>query len=367
MIPHDEFAEVLRHPASWPVLVQRYGAERMLAQAVTEGVAPYLAWCLPDVPLLADARRAAVLDEALRAPVVAQACAVLADAGIAAMIFKGGAWAHQVYPESWCRPRLDLDLLILPADRQRAFAALQAAGFRSSGRISGAYVNHQEAFVRELAPGVACTVDLHWQLSNRVVIAAALPCEAVMSRARPATFANLRALEMDVLDSVLIACLHPVAHHPEEVRLMWWLDVVGLAAIVPSSRLDQLRTRAVQAGVASLVAHALDESRRLCLGDSSSSPLFAEAFVHSLRAAGASESSRRLLSSSRGELVDLWADLTALPSGRQRIALMREHLFPPPEFMMASYRTQRRWLVPLLHVRRLVGGGGRWLWAWLSG
>lgn len=367
MIPQDEFAQVLWHPAPathLEKLVSVYGADEVLARARQEGIAPYLSWRLPGSVLLADTRRAGVLDEALRHPATVAACDALGAAGVRALIFKGGAWAHTVYPEPWCRPRMDLDLLVSREDRARAFAALQAAGFTPSGRIPGDYVNHQEAFTWPLAPGVTFTVDLHWEISNRPVVAAALPPADLLARAQPAPFAGGHACQADDIDGLLIACLHPVAHHRDRARLVWSLDVARLAERLPVDQLDALRARAVQAGVAGLVAHALGEARRWCYGTDPAVPALALAFRQSLPPAGPPEASMALLSPARGLLADAWSDLRALPTTRARFALAREHLLPPVQFMYASYGTTNRWMLPVLYARRLVGGGARWVWSW---
>jgi hypothetical protein len=365
MIPLTEFAEVLWHPAHVDTLVSRYGASAVLTRARQEGIAPYLAWRLPDSALLSETRREAVLQEALRHPAMVAVCDTLGAAGIRPMVFKGGAWAYTTYPEPWCRPRMDLDLLVSRADRGRAGVALQNAGFDPSGRIPGDYVNHQEAFTRALAPGVTFTVDLHWELSNRPVASAALPEAAVQNHARPAPFAGPHATQAGDLDSVLIACMHPVAHHPDRIILMWWLDVARLAERLPVDRVEALRARAIEAGVAGLVAHGLGEARRFCYRQEDPSvPALSEAFLASLRSAGSSEPSMGLLNPSRTLLTDAWSDVRALPTTRARAALVREHLLPPAAFMHTSYGTTHRWLLPVLYARRLLGGAARWVWNW---
>jgi hypothetical protein len=366
MIPPEEFAEVLWHPAHITALVSRYGADAVLDRATGEGIAPYLAWTAPDAHFLADARTAAVLGEAVRNPAAIAVCDALGSAGIRPLVFKGGAWAHTIYPEPWCRPRTDLDLLVARTDRERAFAGLRDAGLAPSGRIPGTYINHQEAFTRALAPGLTFTVDLHWELSNRPIVAAALPADRLLARAVAAPFAGPHATQPDDVDSLLIACLHPVAHHRDRVLLMWWLDVALLAARMRADRLDLVRTRAIEAGVGGLVAHALGQAARWCHGPGEPGvPALATAFRASLTAGRRLEASMSLLTPPGGLLTDVWNDLRAMPTTRARVALAREHALPPAGFMLASYGTTRRWLLPVLYARRLVGGGARWVWTWL--
>jgi hypothetical protein len=366
MIPQEQLAEVLWHPAVFDRLVVIHGADAVLRQTRDEGIAPYLAYRLPESALLADTRRAAVLDEALRHPVMCAVCDALGRAGLAPLILKGGAWAHTTYPKPWCRPRMDLDLLVARRDRARAFDVLRSEGFTPSGRIPGEHVNHQEAFVRTLAPGITFTVDLHWQVFNRSVVATALPQDTLAARSRPAPFAGVYARQADPVDNLILACLHPVVHHVDRMRLVWWLDVALLADALPETELDELRDRASAAGVAGLVAYALAQARRRSAGPDCRTPAFAPDFQRQLQQAGAHDVSLELLNPNRDQLIDAWEDIRALPTTRARLALAREHLLPPAEFMYASYGTRQRWLLPVLHARRLVTGSVMWVWAWIT-
>lgn len=53
---------------------------------------------------------------------------VFASAGVEVLPIKGAVLATEVWPHAGCRPMSDIDLIIAPADRDRASAALIAAG-----------------------------------------------------------------------------------------------------------------------------------------------------------------------------------------------------------------------------------------------
>lgn len=86
--------------------------------------APYVAEQRCEVAARWD-RFAAVLPEAL---------AALADAGVDALPVKGAIVAASAWPSPMVRPMADLDLLVPPASRDRAAAALSARGFREVER-----------------------------------------------------------------------------------------------------------------------------------------------------------------------------------------------------------------------------------------
>src|SRR5690349_17344664 len=53
----------------------------------------------------------------------------ISGAGLKAVLVKGSALAVTHYRPAWQRPMGDIDLLVRPADRDRALGALAAAGF----------------------------------------------------------------------------------------------------------------------------------------------------------------------------------------------------------------------------------------------
>jgi hypothetical protein len=57
----------------------------------------------------------------------------------------------------------------------------------------------------------------------------------------------------------------------------------------------------------------------------------------------------------------LRSDLEQLPSWAERLALVREHLFPPPAYMAARYGAGCHWpLLPLLYLDRIIRGATGW-------
>jgi hypothetical protein len=52
----------------------------------------------------------------------------------------------------------------------------------------------------------------------------------------------------------------------------------------------------------------------------------------------------------------LLTELRSLPRWRDRITLLGEHLFPPPDYMLEKYAvTSRTWL-PMLYLKRGIHG-----------
>lgn len=369
MIPMADLAAVLRNPDTFETLCERHGESAVVAALRDEGVAPYVAWLRPGAAALADDRRRAVLDASVQHTELRRVCAHLAAEAVTAAIFKGGAWAHTEYPESWCRPSIDIDLLINPEDRARAFDAMAHLGYRRAGRLPGEFVNGQEVFERVIVSGTTMSVDLHWHVSNRVWMRRLLPTPELIGRSVPAPFAGESARRVCDADGLLIAALHPAAHHAKHTLLKWRLDVALLARRLSTEDAGQFRARIQSMGISALVAQALRDARPLVDGDAI--PLLRLDTVDAISKDGALDASRVWLDPNRDQLQDALDDFRALSGWRDRARLLREHLLPPVSFMRAKYGAAPAIVMPVLYAHRLVSGGATWMvyWArdrWLS-
>lgn len=93
----------------------------------------------------------------------------LAAAGIEALVLKGSALAHLIYPQPGLRPRRDLDLLVKPEAAQRAYALLGSLGFA----LAPTPYHDVSRYHQHLAPAtrtvqqLPIVVDLHTDLFFR--------------------------------------------------------------------------------------------------------------------------------------------------------------------------------------------------------
>lgn len=279
----------------------------------------------------------------------------LATEGVRALVVKGAALAYTVYAESWQRPRTDSDLLVAPADEQRAGAVLERCGYRRSDAVSsGAFVSHQTVFERT-EHGMHHVIDLHRKLVNPQVLADVLPFELLWSTARPAPALGRAARVPSLEASTILACVHRLAHHQDQERLIWLYDLKLLANAMQPEEWDALTALACSRRVAGLCLDGLCQAARRVRAVV---PPRVEA---ALAAAAPGEPSARYLEQTvlrRHVLVD---DLSMLPSWRARLRLIREHAFPPSAFVMARYEARHRLMLPALYAHRLVAGAWRWL------
>jgi len=145
----------------------------------------------------------------------------LGDAGVPVILLKGAALAKTIYPSIADRPMGDVDLLVYPADRDRARAALEAVGYRFVPERRQRFSPFDTEFTGEMAfrHGEQFPMDLHWELTPNEWIRrlAALDIEAVWQEAVPLQLNQQQALQLSPCDTLLHLCLHLTAHgyvHP---------------------------------------------------------------------------------------------------------------------------------------------------------
>ena len=302
--------------------------------------------------LAADLRGAAAL-EAARQRELARALKALAAAGIGAICIKGAAIAYTHYPRPEMRPRLDTDLLIAPGAREGATRALRAAGYERPVEADGDLCTSQVHLTRVDSAGIDHQLDLHWRISNVLALAGVLTCEDVAARACPLPHVSAEALVPCAMHSLLIACVHRVAHHRNSANLLWLYDVALLADSLDEHERTAFAALAAERQVRAVCAASLQRA--------------ADAF-----GGAAADLARRLapppgapaepttgLLSPGLRLVDLLAaDIRSLDSWRQRAQLVREHVFPSRAYMVARYGAGR----PLawLYLQRIAGGAPKW-------
>jgi hypothetical protein len=102
------------------------------------------------------------------AKIQAEALAQILDcfdrAGVAALVLKGGALAHQIYASPGLRPMYDLDLLVRAADAQQAQSLLSGLGFQVSAPMGpGGFHQHLPPAMRTVN-GQQIVVEIHINL-----------------------------------------------------------------------------------------------------------------------------------------------------------------------------------------------------------
>jgi hypothetical protein len=171
------------HPQINPEIVNRLAAEtvnpidweHLIFRAEFHGLGPLAYIHLKNIdgwmPLNAQrALRALFLRHrdanAVRAQVLSEILALLANENLPVILLKGAALAFLVYPQPGLRPMRDIDVLVKPEDAERAQKMLLKTGFvplGQQGRLISTSHQHLPALAREIN-GITICVEVHSDL-----------------------------------------------------------------------------------------------------------------------------------------------------------------------------------------------------------
>jgi hypothetical protein len=170
----------------------------------------------------------------------AEACWLLAEQGIKALILKGPATARWLYPGGG-RQSVDVDLLVDPGRWVDAISTLTAHGFVRPAFREGEAAPHSLELNRLDPEQGAHIVDLHRAFPG-IGIEPEMAFRILWARRVPETIARVDAAFPDVTTRALIVALHAartpgnprtsddLRHATDALDLPGWTDVASLAA-----------------------------------------------------------------------------------------------------------------------------------------
>ena len=326
--------------------------EAIVAAARAGRVELLLAARRPGIDLAGEMRDAVAL-EAAREVDVRRLVEALAAAGIRAVLIKGAALAYTHYPRPELRPRVDTDLMIPAEARSRAAAVLESHGYARAVETDGEWCVSQMHFERADAASGRHPIDVHWRISNVLVFADVLTYADLARDAVALPRLGPQAFGPSTLHSLLLACVHRVAHHDNSTQLLWLYDIHVLAEALDDRERDEFVAMAAARRVGAVCAAGLHAAAEAFDGQAGDLAARLDAAPRTI------EPTAALLESDR-RLVDvLAADIRALDGWPARARLLWEHVFPAPAYMRARYGTSRP--LPWVYLRRIVMGAPKWL------
>jgi hypothetical protein len=358
----DLIVEALRrHPAPWPDCGE--GLEQALLDAADDhGVAALLA-TVPAVDAWPDHVREALRSvtrfetavEAIRRQQLIDLLACLQSEGVHALLLKGAHIAYSHYPRPWLRPRLDTDLLIAPGERAVVDRLLRGLGYEPGTGFHGELVTHQFQYRRTDRFGLSDVVDLHWKVANPHAFADAFSFEELAEEATTITALSQCARGVSEVDALMIACIHRAAHHANSDCLIWLYDIHLLAGAMSGHSRERFADRADRKRLRAVCGRGIANAQARF-----NTTLPDEWLERLMSLDGMHEPTAAFLRNGTTKLDILFSDLRTLP-GRRRAALVREHLFPPRDYMRRSYGFSGNFFLPFAYVDRAVTGIGKWL------
>lgn len=334
--------------ASLADAAERHGVAGLLLARATETAVPL------------DAAWAALRQRAAAQVVAAQlrdteALAILEharQAGLPFTLLKGLALAYTVYPEPWIRARSDTDLLVREQDIPRFDRFFQSFGYSLLPHIRGPLTLPQRHYVRDDGHGFKHAWDLHWRLTSSQALRFAQAEDELRARAQPAVSLE-GAYVPSRPDALLLACVHRLAHHFDDLRLIWLWDIRLLLETMTSAELTGFMELTRRPEAAAACARSLSVAR----------DVIGAAIPDELRTLvdhPHKSTAAFLWGGSRRPITYLVGELRAAPAVA-RVRLLRERALPSLSSMRERYPSVPAVLLPLTYVWRLAWGIPKWM------
>jgi hypothetical protein len=343
----DPLRAALRGEVStWPSLTD--DDVRVLAD---HGVAP-LVYAAQPLPELREAAIRAAAMESLRANDLHGVLHELASREIDVIITKGTALAYDVYAAPELRPRGDVDLLISREQASAAIGAFGALGYQHQLTSGDEHAVRQVTLSRTDAHGIRHDYDLHWDVANTPLFASALRFEDLHTIPLPHLGPDARGLSH--VDALLLACIHRVAHHHDNERLIWLVDIALLRERMSADDHRRFWRQAADARVVGVCTRSIelaDEWMSRTAQHRAEDYLGADELTRD-------EPTRAFLDRELTYGSEMLANFRALP-WRARLQRLWQLAFPPAAFVQQSFGTQNRFVLPWLYVRRGARGVAR--------
>jgi hypothetical protein len=211
---------------------------------------------------------------------------------------------------------------------------------------------YQAPFERVDHLGIDHLLDIHWRIANPQVVSQVLTHDELVARSVMVRVQDYVMRVPSAVDSLLIACVHRAAHHPDVEQRYWIEDIHRLASGFGRSEWDTFTARAADRSVRTICFQGLKRAEAL----------FQTAVppeVLTALSAGPSEASAVFVRNGLRPVDRLVADARALGLVGS-VRLLREHVLPPAHYMQAKYGvTSRAWL-PAFYVSRVLNGIRKW-------
>jgi hypothetical protein len=361
----EVIANALRNPDAPVGTSSRVSGAELVAAASRHRVLALLGAVLHDAGTLQtwpqalvqrslEGERAAAALEQVRQLELTRVLAALTARGLPVLVFKGAALARTHYPAPHLRSRTDTDLLVKQEHRDAVEETFFCLGYRRQVESSGEFVSHQSHYAITDRFGAYHPFDVHWKISNRHALADSLTFADLWERRRRIGGVSTETWTLCPVDALLAAAVHRAGHHPGSQDLLWAYDVHLLASRLTGAELDAAAELARSYGLGRIVCETLALAHRW-FGTLNAGRLAVLIGLSS----GAQE---RVVGMEGGTLAGtLLQDVQALPTWRQRLSLVREHVLPPASYMREKYGVRSSLLLPALYGWRVIAGAPRWL------
>jgi hypothetical protein len=153
-------------------------------------------------------------------------------AGIEALVLKGAALAHLIYPQPGLRPMRDVDILVKKSEVRQGQQILAELGYYAPVPSAAHLPDKHLATATRRVEGLLVSVELHHNLYHSFQ-PVSLTIEGVTGPPLAFPLAGVTAHTLGYEDMLAHLCEHVAFHASiwEPIRLIWVADIVGFAEL----------------------------------------------------------------------------------------------------------------------------------------
>jgi hypothetical protein len=274
--------------------------------------------------------------------------------GLDVLLMKGASLAYHVYPDPAWRVRADADMFIRAGDRDGVRACFDELGYVCEPEGSRRLATYQFHSQRLDHHGVRYLYDVHWKIANPQRFADAIRFDEFAGDAVPLPLLGDHARGIGPVHALWLACMHRAAHHYDRDTLVWLYDIHLLMGALDAEGVARFVALAERTGIRRICLRALQLARDR-FGTAVRPAVFA-----SLESAPRDEPSTMFLRPGVRKVDVLLDDMRVLRGWRQRLTLLKGHLFPDATYMRSMYASGSPAPILWLYVRRIVRGAAKW-------
>ncbi len=298
--------------------------------------------------LESEAKRQIAID-VLRQSNLNEVLKIFAEQNIFPLLIKGTPLSYLYYSDPSLRPRCDTDLIIRKNDLKTVEIILSQLGYSRYHSVSGDLIRHQFLYSKPGPDGIGSDLDIHWKISNPILFADMLSFDELQSKVIAIPALSQYARTISSVNSLLLACLHRVAHHNSSERLIWLYDIHLLAKDLTENEAEEFCESAVQKKIMTICWNGLLAAQSW----------FNTNLPQRQTNYDSVEPSAQYLRSDLRSIDLLSMNLKHL-SAWHKIQLLKENLFPPASYMLQRYNVSKRLLLPALYFHRSMSGAWKW-------
>lgn len=294
-----------------------------------------------------------VLEEEIKRVEVARVLERLAEANIIPLIYKGTALAYRDFEFAYERERLDTDILIPKNIRNKTFEIFSSLGYQVVLTSDTEHISHQQAFIYFDKFDIQHVFDVHWHISNREIFKNLYSYSELLERSEFVPRISASALVFSRIDSLIIACVHPVMHHHNCEDSTWTRDIVILAKKMTENEWSEFIEITINKNMAAIILRGL---RLAIQSDQNSVPADIMSLIESRLK---DEPSAVFLQKNLTDSQIMKIDFRSLPNLSAKFNFIVSTLLPKKSYMLRKYNLEQSYLRvfwPVLYLHRLISG-----------